>query len=500
MTTAIKTLAFALFSVFFYANSSHAQSGGSEEPLILSLQESIDRAIRNNISVKQTELQVVGSQVTLKQSKAELLPSLNANTGISYSVGRTINQFTNEYVDQPVRQQSMGLSTQLTLFNGLQRLNTIKQNKVNLEGSQYDLEASKDAVTLNVIQAYTQILFNIELLENAEFQLRTSSSQLQRTEKLVTAGSLPIANQLELEAQQANNELSVVNAENDLELAYLNLKQLLQLPESQEIDIVIPDVEEPSEFTLPASAAEVYETAAQQWANLQSAELQVNSARYGLAIARGAYYPSLALSAGIFSQYSSIAPDQIPRAGTENVTTVIPTGDFLQVPDGLIPDLPAGTRIPVLTETQIPSEFTDNTYLNQLDFNLRRFISIDLSIPIFNNWRVRSNVANAQLNLESNRLEVINQRNQLRQTIEQVYLDAKAATKSFSASERQVSSLKEAFRNTEIRYQVGAIDAVEFNLSQNNLNIAESDLIRAKYNYIFSIKVLDFYQGNPLDF
>lgn len=499
MTTTIRTLALSLLFIFFYATVTFAQTT-EDDPLVLSLQESIDRAINNNISVKQTELQVVGSQVALKQSKADLLPSLNASTGISYSVGRTINQFTNEYVDQPVRQQNMGLNSQLTLFNGLQRLNTIKQNKINLEGSQYDLEASKDAVTLNVIQAYTQILFNIELLETAEFQLLTTQQQLQRTEKLVEAGSLPIANRLQLEAQQASDELNIVNAENDLELAYLNLKQLLQIPESESIEIIIPELDAPTSAELPPSAGVVYEGAAQSWANLQSAELQVNSARYGLAIARGGYYPSLSLSAGLFSQYSSIAPDQIPRAGTENVTSVIPTGDFLQVPDGLIPDLPGGTRIPVLTETQIPSEFTDNTYWNQLDFNLRRFISLDLSIPIFNNWRVRSNVANAQINLEGARLEVINQRNQLRQTIEQVYLDAKAAAKSFEANDKRVASLQEAFRNTETRYQVGAIDAVDFNQAKNDLNAAESDLIRAKYNYIFSLKVLDFYQGKPLDF
>ncbi len=508
MTTSLKTLALhkglqplvILLLIFFYATNGLAQSVETTDTLVLSLQESIDRAIKNNVSVKQTELQVVGTQVALRQSRADLLPSLNASTGVSYNVGRSINQFTNEYVDQPVRQQNMGINTQLTLFNGLQRLNTIKQNKVNLEGSQFDLEASKDMVSLNVIQAYTQILFNLEFLENAQFISQTSGLQLQRTKSLVAAGSLPRADQLQAEAQQANDELTIVNAENDLELAYLNLKQLLQLPESQPIDIVIPELPEPSEFTLPESAASVYEQTVEQWANLQSAELQVESARYGLSVARGGYYPTLSLSAGLFSQYSSIAPPQIPKAGTENITRTVPTGDFLIVPEGFVPDQPDLTRVPVWTETDIPSEFTDNTYLNQLDFNLRRFVSIDLNIPIFNNWRVRSNVANAQINLESNRLEVINQSNQLRQNIEQAYLDAKAAAKSYDANERRVAALQEAFRSTDTRYQVGAIDVVDFNQAKNDLSAAESDLIRARYNYIFNLKVLDFYQGKPLDF
>jgi outer membrane protein len=494
----LKTLTLILFT--FLAAPVFSQTDPSEDVLVLSLQESIDRAIKNNINVRQTELQVLGSQVALTQSKADFAPSLNANTSVSYSVGRTINQFSNEYVDQPVQQQNMGLTTNLPLFTGLQRLNTLKQNRVDLQGNQYNLEASKDQVTLNVIQAYTQILFNLELLETAELQRRTSELQLQRTEKLVEAGSLPVANRLQLEAQLASDELNVVNAENDLELARLNLKQLMQLPESQAIEIVIPQLPDPSLDILPPSAAAVYEDAVQQWAGIQGTALQVESARYGLAIAKGGYYPSISLSAGIFSQYSSIAPDQIPRAGTDNITRVIPTGDFLEVPGGLIPDVPDGTRIPVFTERQIPTEFTENTYLNQLDFNLRRFVSIDMRIPIFNNWQVRSGVANARLNLESARLEEINQRNQLRQTIEQVYLDAKVAAKSYAANLRRVASLDEAFRNTETRYRVGAIDAVDFNQAQNELNQAESDLIRAKYNYIFSLKVLDFYQGRPLEF
>jgi len=494
----LKTLTLLLFT--FLAAPAFSQTRTNDDVMVLTLQESINRAIKNNISVRQTELQVLSNQVALTQSKADFAPSLNANTSVSYSVGRTINQFSNEYVDRPVQQQNMGLTTNLPLFTGLQRLNTLKQNRVDLQGSQFDLEASKDQVTLNVIQAYTQILFNLELLETAELQRQTTELQLQRTDKLVEAGSLPVANRLQLEAQLASDDLNVVNAENDLELARLNLKQLMQLPESQPIEIVIPELPDPSLDILPPSATAVYDAAVQQWASIRGTALQVESARYGLAVAKGGHYPSISLSAGIFSQYSSIAPDQIPRAGTENITQVIPTGNFLEVPGGLIPDVPGGTRIPVLTETQIPNEFTENTYLNQLDFNFRRFVSIDMRIPIFNNWQVRSGVANARLNLESARLEEINQQNQLRQTIEQRYLDARVQAKSYTANLQRVASLEEAFRNTETRYRIGAIDAVDFNQAQNDLNQAESDLIRAKYNYIFSLKVLDFYQGNLLEF
>ena len=154
-----------------------AQADDSSEPLSFTLQECIDYAIRHNINVRQSEWSVVGDQVALRQSKADLFPSLNANTSFSYNVGRTINPFTNEYVEQPISQQNLNLGANLVLFNGLRKLNTIKQNKANVAVSQLDLEATKNNITLNVINAYTQILFNQELLETRQFQRLTSQDQ-----------------------------------------------------------------------------------------------------------------------------------------------------------------------------------------------------------------------------------------------------------------------------------------------------------------------------------
>lgn len=482
------------------AFSLHAQEASSDDvPMELTLQECIDYAIRNNISVRQSKLNVVADQVALRQSKADLWPSLNGSTSFSHNVGRTINQFNNEYVDQPVSQQSVGVSTEVVLFNSFRKLKTIKLNKNNVEISQLDLKATENDITLQVINAYTLILFNMELLETNQIQLQTRELQLSRTRKLVQAGSLPAADALQLEAQLASDELAVVNAENDLALARLQLKQILQIPYEQSLEIVVPEVDVPSEDVLPASADIVYQEAVNTLPFIQSADRQIISAQYNVSIAKTGYYPSLSLSAGLFSQYSSIAPPQIPVSGTDNVVQVLPTGDFLVAPDG-IAGIPAGTKIPVFTETEIPSTFTENTYFNQLDFNLRRFVSLNLSIPIFNNWQVNTNVANARVALDRAELDAVNQRTQLRQTIEQAYLDAKSAAKSYFANQRQVASLQQAFRNTEIRYQAGGIDAVDYNQAKNELNTAESNLVRSKYDYIFSLKVLDFYQGKPLDF
>lgn len=487
----------ALFALLTHL-SAVAQPNDPPEALRFTLAECVDYAVKNNLSVQQSGWEVVRNEVALRQSRADLLPSVNANTSVSYSVGRTINQFTNDYVEAPVQQQDMGVSAQVTLFNGLRRLNTIKRNRVGVGVSELDLEATKNDVTLNVIAAYTQILFNTELLETAQFQQRTVRAQLQRSQQLVEAGSLPPADALQLDAQLSQREVAVVDAENNLALAQLQLKQLLQIPAEQSLEVVIPDVEVPEEALLPTSAEVVYDQAVNTLPAIRSADQQITGAQYGVAIARADYYPSLSLIGGLGSSYSSLAPSRIPQAGTANRTVERPIGFFRSPVD--LGGIPAGDPIPVLTPVEEPIQETENTYINQLNFNLRRFVQLSLNIPIFNNWQVRSGVANAKIELESARINALNQRNVVRQDIEQAYLDAKSAAKSYSATQRQVASLQEAFKNTEARYQAGAIDAVDFNQAQNDLNGAEADLVRTKYNYVFSLKVLDFYQGKPLNF
>ena len=487
-----------ILSFLLVSHLTRAQSDDPPSGFRFTLTECIDYAVKNNLSVQQSQWNVVSSEVALQQSKLNLLPSLNANTNLSYSVGRTIDQFTNLYTEAPVRQQDLGVSARITLFNGLKKLNTIKRDQNNVTVSGLDLEATKDNITLEVIRAYTQILLNTELLETARIQLLTTQSQLQRTRRLVEAGSLPKADALQLDAQVAQGETAIVDAENNLALAELQLKQILQIPADRGLDVTTPEIEVPEAVALPASAEVVYEEAVATLPAIRSADLQINSAERDIAIARADYYPSISLIGALGSNYSSVAPSQIPESGAENVPREQPIG-FLELPTDL-GETPAGTRIPVSTIVQEAQAFTENTYLNQLDFNLRRFVQLSLDIPIFNNWQVRSNVANSKIGLENARLNALEQRNVVRQNIEQAYLDAKAAAKSYNATQRQVTALQEAFKNTEVRYQAGAIDAVDYNQAKNELNSAESDLVRTKYNYVFSLKVLDFYQNKPLDF
>ena len=487
-----------ILSLLLASHAALAQTDKESDNFRFTLSECIDYAVKNNLTVQQSQWNVVSSEVALQQSKLDLLPSLNANTNLSYSVGRTIDQFTNLYTEAPVRQQDMGVSARISLFNGLKRLNTIKRNKNNVEVSGLDLEATKDNITLDVITAYTQILLNKELLETAKIQLLTTQAQFERARRLVQAGSLPQADALQLDAQVAQGETAIVDAENNLALAELQLKQILQIPADQVLKVTTPEVEVPETALLPASAEVVYNEAVATLPAIRSADLQINSAQRDIAIAKADYYPSLSLIGALGSSYSSVAPPQIPKAGVKNEQVEQPIG-FLTLPADL-GTTPAGTRVPVNTIQEVPLEYTENTYLNQLDFNLRRFVQLSLDIPIFNNWQVRSNISNTKIGLENARINALSQRNVVRQNIEQAYLDAKAAAKSYTATQRQVASLQAAFKNTEVRYQAGAIDAVDYNQAKNELNSAESDLVRTKYNYVFGLKVLDFYQNKPLDF
>ncbi len=492
-TTTFRSLCIAcLLLAFTHLCFAQERQDNKEEDNLFrrTLLECIDYAIKNNVGIRQSELGVVSSQVAINQAKADLLPSVNGSASYNYNLGRSVNPFTNQYEENPVSSQSYGLSSNLTLFNGLQKLNTIKRNRSDLAISQYNLEDTKNTITLNVISAYTQILFNTELLESARLRTGTTDLQLARTQKLVAAGSLPEANVLPLQAQKATDELEIINAENNLAISKLQLKQLLQIPADRTLEIVIPELDVPEEAEIVVDAQDIYETAVQEQPAIKSAEARILSSQYDVAIAKGNRYPNLSISGGVFSSYSSVAPNIIPKPGAENVTQLIETGGFVK-----------GNPDMVIVQPQtLPVEFQENTYFNQLDFNLRKFVGINLNIPIFNNLQVASAVSNAEIQMENARYDAINAKNQLRQTIEQAYLDAKAAAKSYAATDRQVTSLREAFRSTETRFNLGGVNAVEFSQAKADLNTAESDLIRAKYDYIFSLKLLDFYQGKPIDF
>lgn len=464
-----------------------AQDGEVKEQW--TLQECVNYAVENNIQVRQSGLNAELEKVNLSQSKADLLPNLNGGVGYSYSVGRSVNPFTNIIVDQPVSSQDANISSSVTIFNGFQKMNTIKRNKVTLEARKYLYEDMQNDITLQVVTSYMEILLNNELFENAKLRLITTNLQLERTRKLVEAGSLPESNLLEIKAQAASDELDIINAQNSMEMAKLNLKQLLQLPASEQMNVVVPEVEAPDEEIYYESLSEIYNTAIATQPDIKAADALVESSEYNVSIAQGSRYPSITAFAFLGTSYSSVADDFLPKEGSGFTEIETPIG-YLQ----------SDPTQAVVTTQSIPNEFTENTYFNQLDFNLRRGFSVDLNIPIFNGWQAKSAVSRAKINKEVAEYDALNTRNVLRQNVEQAYLDLLAAQKRYGATKVQVEALQEAFRVNEQRFNLGALNSLDYNLAKTNLNVAESDLIQAKYQYIFQSKILDFYQGKSISF
>ncbi len=460
--------------------------GYAQTGKVWTLEQCINQALKNNIQIKQSELNTRQNQLALQSAQYSRIPTLNGSSSFSFNTGRSINPFTNTIETDDITSQRYNISSSVTLFNYFSITNSIKQSKIDVDRSVYDLEDTKNVTILNIVTFYTNILLNEEQVANAELAIETSKLQLDRTKKQFDAGAVARQNLLQIEQQLANDELSLVRAENALNLAKLNLQQAMQIPTTNDFQVQIPELPDPTGQLVIGSPRMIYEQAMSVQPNIKSADASVESSEYDVKITEANYYPSLTLNAGIGTSYSSLAPDQIPAAGADNI--------IISQPIGVVD----GTGQIVSTETSIPATFTDNTYFNQLDFNRNTFVSLNLNIPIFNGLQAKNGVANAKINLERAKLNALNERNLLRQNIEQVYQDAVAASKSWEAANNQVAALEESFRNVERRFNLGSSDPVEYNQIKNDLNRAKSDLIRAKYDFIFKLKILDFYQGKTL--
>jgi outer membrane protein len=340
----------------------------------------------------------------------------------------------------------------------------------------------KNDITLNIAAAYLSIMFNRELLAVTKTQLGTTGQQVERTKKMVDAGKVARGNFLELQAQYASEELNLVNAENQLAISLLNLQQILDLPIDSAFDVIIPELADPDEDPLLVSAMEVYRVAEQVMPEVKGAVLNLESTEKGVAIAKGGRSPQLYLSANFNTGYSDIReqvvslsePVQVPIGITEGGETVYSMN--LQ-------------EIPVFGKYPFADQMRDNRYTG---------VGLGLSIPIFNGWQVNTSIANARIMHERSKLELQSQKLALYATIHQAYADAVASLKQFNATKQALTSMEESFKYTEKKFEVGLVNTVDYNVSKNQLTSTQSDLLQAKYDFIFKTNVLNFYQGIPI--
>lgn len=450
----------------------------------LTLQQCVDIALRNNIQVKQSNLQVELNQNNLLQSRYNKYPNLNGNIGQGFSFGRGIDPFTNSYISQQITYNNIGLSSGITLFSGGQLQNTIKQNELNVRASQEDLQAAKDQASLNVASAYLNVLSAEDQLTIARNQVEISRQQTSRTEKLVKAGALPEANLFDLQAQIANDELAVVNAQNNLDAAKLQLLQVMNLNPNQNIELDRININTQLQ-NYDATPAQIYETALQYQAAIKANDLRIQSAQKGFELAKGALYPTVSFSGNLSTNFSSAAQRRLvgePVNVSTNFTAVI-----------------AGQSVPVTLVSQQPSIITEKIpYFDQLNSNQNKNLGFNVRIPIFNGYQTKTRMANALINIKNQEYQAESTKQQLRQTIETAYNNMTAASKRYAATAKQVEALEKAFAASESRFNAGALNSVDYNLAKTNLDRARINLVLAKYEYVFRTKILDFYQNKPL--
>lgn len=447
------------------------------------LQECIEYALKNNIQVKQNELNAELSRQNYVQSQATILPTLNGNVSHNYNFGRTIDPFTNQFATDRVLSQNFSLSSSVTIFSGLQQYNTIKENQFNYMASKYDVDKMKNDISMSVATAYLQVLFSEELVGITQGQVDITTGQVDRTKKLVDAGSLARGSLLDIQAQLATEQLNLANAQNQLDLAYLTLAQLLELPSAEGFTIVKPDLNIPVDGVIASNPGQIYSSALTLMPEIKSAEFRMKGSEKSLSIARGGISPRVVFSGSIGTGYSGASQQLVgsPTFSGYDTTGLTSGGDFVLTP-------------------AYTTQFQTTSFSDQVNDNFNQSFGVFVTIPIFNGLQTKTSISRARISLRNSEYSLELARNQLQKNIQQAYADANAALKKYAATQKASEATEESFKYTQHRYDEGMVNTVDYNIAKNNLTRSRSDLLQAKYDFVFKSKVLDFYQGKPLSF
>lgn len=439
----IFTLSFILASLA----ASAQQSGG------WTLRQCIDYALENNVTVKQQDVTRRQNEVQLSTAKNSRLPDLNASASQNWSFGRGLTS-ENTYSNRNTSSTSLSLGTTVPLFTGFRIPHTIELNKLNLEAATADLGKARDDISVQVAQAYVQILYNIELRDVAQRQIDIDSMQVERLREMYRTGKASGVEVAQQEATLAQSRLTLTQADNDYRISLLTLAQLLELPSPEGFTIVRPDiatltVDEAATLPLPD---EIFQEAIAFKPEVKAETLRLKSTEMSIKIAQSALWPTLSLSAGLGSNYYKT------------------------------------------------NGFDTESFGRQMRNNFSQYIGLSLNIPIFNRFETRNSIRSARLDRESQQLRLDDVKKTLYKEIQQAYYNAVAARAQYASSTEATASNKAAFDLMSAKYEYGKANITEFNESKNNWLKAESDLARAKYEYMYDTSLLDFYRGRPLDF
>lgn len=425
------------------------------------IEKCINYAIDNNIQIKQAATTVEVNRLNNQQAKFNYLPSLSASAGYNASFGRSLDQTTYQYIDNTTVNGvngSVSLSTQV--FAGMSKLYSLRKSEINLLASVQDVERIKNDITLSIAASYLQILYGKEQVSNSENQILLLEEQIERTKKLVAAGSLALGAQLELEAQAATERYNLVTYENNLRNSMLTLTQMLELRNAPDFDIAVPDVSKIVDAPISANIEEV-NAIAQNLPQIAGSELRLKASEFDVKLAQARYYPTLSFNANYGSSFS----------------------DARQRPQ-FAPD---GTTI-----------YGKYPFFDQFADNASSALSLSMQVPIFNGLTTRRNVSIANKNVMNSNYALQLERDKLYKEIQQAYTDATGALNRYTSARTNVRSSEESFRYAEQKFSAGATTSVDYTTAKNNLLTAQSMRLQAKYEYVLRVKLLDFYKGIPI--
>ncbi|MBJ7879841.1 TolC family protein [Gelidibacter salicanalis] len=452
--------------------------GQTEQRIAMTLEECISLAIENNLDLKSTKLTKETWDVNFNQNKNALLPRVNGSYNLGIANGRSIDPFTNGIVNQELTFSNAALGLDFVAFNGFRLINRWKQAKLNLRSAEMEVEAAKQSVILNVTLTYLQVLNAQDLVKLAESRLTTTQGQLDRLRSLYEEETGNPAEYHDLQGQLALDASNSVERKNNLEIELINLNTLT----NTETSITAVPLNTELEFEVyDYTAQEIYEQALQVFPTIKARDLSLEAAEKAIAVARSQYVPEISLFANLNTNYSSAA-----KLFNETGTGIAETGDFVTINNQ---DYSVFAQETNFTSENIP-------YRDQFDNNLNSSIGVSVSVPIFNGFRAKNNVALEKIKKEEAQTALAQIKLDLKQSIKRSYSAMATAFERYKLLQDQVDAYKESFRINEIRFNNGVSNSVDYIISKNNFDNAQTNLANVKYEYALRVKILEYYRGN----
>jgi outer membrane protein len=440
-----KSIIYLIFFLLFFRSWIYTSAQNSDSAWTLPA--CIDFAMQKNLSIRSKQLNNRTNVISLEQVKAERFPSINASVSQNFEWSKSLGSDNSYSSYSGSNGTNVGINSSLLIYNGFRTKNNIKQARLSYEAGNAEIEFLKETVSLNVLSAYLQVLYAEEQVKNGQRQIESTNEQLNLSEERFKLGAISKSEYLQVKSELASENYTLANSQNQMSINFLLLMQLMELPVNDSFKIEYPAVEIPLNISAEVNVDSIYNLSLGIKPQIKSTEINREIAEVGISIAKAGYQPTLTLSAGLNTGYNSIL---------------------------------------------------DVNYNSQMANRIVPSVGLTLNIPIYQNRKLRSNVSYAKIETD---IAIINEqstKNELRKSVEQVCVDYKASVIKYQASLEKYNSMQESYNVAQEKFNQGLLSSVEFLIQKNNLISAESELLQAKFNLLFSKKIIDFYTGIPL--